>query len=363
MSPAFKNLTILTKCAPLALLAVALASCRAIHFYSQAAKGQWEIIHRAEPVADVQRDGDTPQAVKDRLALVEELRAYASRELKLPADRQYDRYTDLHRKYVVWVVFATPEFSVEAKTWWYPILGNLKYRGYFNEADAEREAARLRAQGYDVDVNGTEAYSTLGWLRDPVLNTFLKRSDAELAELIFHELTHQRLYLKGDTDFNEALATAAGETGAKQWLRAKGRLKDLDQYERKLKLERAIITAILNTRSELDEIYTHHAGESAERLRELKTGAFVRLRTEAQRLREKAGVKQRHQASLLNNASLNSVAAYYTMLPGFERLMEECGANVPEFLRRVETMKGMAKEERRERVMSGPAAPPVPRRD
>jgi predicted aminopeptidase len=347
----------------LALGAAALTSCRAVHFYTQAAQGQLEIMRKAEPVAQVQQDGDTPRAVKDRLRLVEELRTWAAAELKLPAEKQYDRYTDLKRKYVVWVVYAAPEFSVEAKTWWYPILGKLKYRGYFHEADAQREAARLRAKGYDVDVSGTEAYSTLGWLRDPVLNTFLHRSDAELAELIFHELTHQLLYLPGDTDFNEALATAAGEAGAKQWLRAKGRLGDLERYKRKLRLERTIIGAILRTRQELGEIYAHHSDEPGERLRELKNGAFHRLRAEAQRLREQAGVKQRRHSPLLNNASLNSVEAYYSMLPGFERVLQECGGNIPEFLRQMEAMKGMNKEARRARIMSGVPATQVPPRD
>ncbi len=328
----------------------ALTSCRAVHFYAQAAQGQWEIMRKARPLAEVQRSATTQ--VKQRLELVEELRAFAARELRLPAERQYDRYTDLERKFVVWVVNATPEFSVEAKTWWYPVVGELKYRGYFHEADAEREAARLRAQGYDVDVSGTEAYSTLGWLRDPVLNTFLHRSDAELAELIFHELTHQRLYLKGDTDFNEALATAAGEAGAKQWLRSKGRLADLEKYERKLRVERAIIAAILRTRSELGEVYAHHTGDGTERLRELKSAAFRRLRAEAGSLRERAGVKQRRPLELLNNAGLNSVASYYDMLPGFERMLRKCGGSVPEFLRRMETMKPLSKEARRAQVMA-----------
>ena len=330
-----------------------LPACRAVHFYTQAAAGQWEIMRKAQPLAAVMHsDGGATTAVKERLALVQELRAFAACELHLPAEKQYDRYTDLGREFVVWVVYAAPEFSVEAKTWWYPLLGHLKYRGYFHEADAQEEAARLRAQGYDVLVGGTEAYSTLGWLRDPVLNTFLHRSDAELAEVIFHELTHQRLYLQGDTDFNEALATAAGQAGARQWLRAKGRLADLQQYERKLRLQRAIIAAILRTRAALQETYARHAGESAPRLRALKSAAFTRLHQEAVRLRTAAGLTERHAPSLLNNALLNSVAAYYSLLPGFERLLRHGGGSVPAFLQTVEGMKGLSKEARRAQVLT-----------
>jgi len=330
------------KIAPLLLLpAVAvLSSCRAVHFYTQGAAGQWEIIRKARPVEQVQGDPATPPAVKERLALVQELRAYAAHTLALPADRQYDRYTDLGRPYVVWVVYAAPEFSVEAKTWWYPVLGHLKYRGYFSEADAQREGRRLRAHGCDVTVAGTGAYSTLGWLRDPVLNTFLHRSDAELAEVIFHELTHQRLYLKGDTDFNEALATAVGEAGARQWLRSRGRLTDLAAYERKLRHQRAAVAAILRTRAELAETYARHAGESPPQLRARKAAAFARLEARLRALRTAAGIRASRLPPVdWNNATLNTVAAYYELLPGFERLLAGCRGHIPAFLTRVEEMK------------------------
>ena len=305
-------------------------------------------MRRARPIPEVISEcfGETAK-VKARLALVHELREFASRELQLPAERQYDRYTDLHRDYVVWVVHAVPEFSVDAKTWWYPVLGKLKYRGYFSEADAQGEGDRLSAQGMDVVVGGTEAYSTLGWLRDPVLNTFLGRSDAELAELIFHELTHQRLYLKGDTDFNEALATAVGEAGARLWLKSKGRLADLDSYNRDHRLQRDIIAAMLRMREELSRLYAQHAGSHPDNLRALKAAAFTRLREEARRLRIAAGVQPPHRVSLLNNAGLNSVAAYYAMLPGFERLIAAEDGDIPAFLRRAEAMKPLTKEQRR----------------
>ncbi len=305
-------------------------------------------MRQARPIPEVLNEcfGETTQ-VKNRLALVQELREFASRELQLPAERQYDRYTDLHRKHVVWVLHAAPEFSVEAKTWWYPILGKLKYRGYFSEADAQQEGARLRARGMDVLVGGTEAYSTLGWLRDPVLNTFLNRSDADLAELIFHELTHQRLYLKGDTDFNEALATAVGEAGARLWLKSKGRLADLEIYNRRNRLQRDIITAMLRTRGELRDLYAQHPSTPPDKLRALKTATLTRLRNEARRLRIAAGVQHPPRMPMLNNAGLNSVAAYYELLPGFERLIKADHGSIPAFLRRAEAMKPLSNEQRR----------------
>ena len=336
------------KAAALLVASLLFTSCRAVHFYTQAARGQMEIMRRARPIPEVMNEcfGES-QKVKDRLALVQELRKFASSQLQLPAESQYDHYTDLHRKFVVWVVHAAPEFSVEAKTWWYPILGKLKYRGYFSEADAQQEGRRLRALGMDVDVSGTEAYSTLGWLRDPVLNTFLNRSDADLAELIFHELTHQRLYLKGDTDFNEALATAVGEAGARLWLKSKGRLADLENYNRRHRLQRDITAAILRTRNDLDSLYTQHHDAPPDTVRALKAAVLNRLREEARRLRTGAGVQRPPRVPLLNNARLNSVAAYYALLPGFERMIRTDHGDIPAFLRRVEAMKPLTKQQRR----------------
>ena len=110
--------------------------------------------------------------MKQKLTVVEEARRFAGAQLELPANREYTRYTDLGRRYVSWVLFAAPEFSVEAKTWWYPFVGSLKYRGYFAEKAARDEAQRLKAQVLEVYVGGVEAYSTLGFFHDPVLNTF-----------------------------------------------------------------------------------------------------------------------------------------------------------------------------------------------
>ncbi|HWB04643.1 MAG TPA: aminopeptidase [Verrucomicrobiales bacterium] len=331
-------------------LAAALSSCRTVSFYAQAWRGQRQILTEAKPIARVLKDPSTSEAVRKKLELVLELRKFAAEELLLPADKQYDHYCDLKRKYVVWVVYAAPEFSVEGKTWWYPLVGSLKYRGFFSEENAKHEAAELKANGYDVYLAGTEGYSTLGYLRDPVLNTFLHRSDAELAELIFHELTHQGLYLSGDTDFNEALATAVGEEGAVRWLKAKGRTKELKAYQAQRQLQRQIVRIVLDTRARLKDLYARHAGDPPEKLRALKTAEFEHMRAEGRRLRKQSTGKPdlRRPSKPGNNATLNSIAAYYTLLPAFERMIREEHGDLERFYRRVEAMKPMTKEERRQ---------------
>jgi predicted aminopeptidase len=154
------------------VLAAATPACSTAKFYSQAIHGQTEILRKARPIDLVLRDPKVSAEVRRKLAVTQDVRRFAEDQLGLPADRQYDRYTDLGRCYASWVVYAAPEFSVEGKTWWYPLLGSLEYRGFFSKNAAEEEAANLRSKGYEVFVGGVKAYSTLGWFRDPVLNTF-----------------------------------------------------------------------------------------------------------------------------------------------------------------------------------------------
>src|SRR5512140_1396453 len=156
-----------------ALVVVALCGCKTLTFYTQAARGQYQIFAHEHSIEALLRDPKTPEKLKKRFELLLALRVFADKELRLPVDGHYRKYVDLHRPFVVWNVQAAPEFSMEPKTWWYPLVGSLAYRGYFFQPYATNYAAYLRQQGYDVAVGGVEAYSTLGWFKDPVLNTFI----------------------------------------------------------------------------------------------------------------------------------------------------------------------------------------------
>ena len=189
--------------------------------------------------------------LKARFDLLDKLRAFAKNELKLPMDGHYQRYVDVHRPYVVWNVEAAPEFSMEAKTWWYPVVGRQEYRGYFSQSGATNCAERLKKGGFDVFVGGSQAYSTLGWFKDPVLNTFIFEPEPDLAEIIFHELGHQRVFARGDTDFNEAFATTVGQEGARRWLRARGDNASCEQYLAELQRTRQFASLVDETRLRL----------------------------------------------------------------------------------------------------------------
>ena len=175
--------------------AVTLAACAAfdtVGYYWQGAAGQIELLSRSEPIPEVIGKSDKPLA--ERLERVREIREFASRELALPNNGSYTRYTELGRPFVSWNVFATPELSLTPRQWCFPIAGCVNYRGYFQEAAARGESARLKAEGDDVYIGGVPAYSTLGWFDDPVLSSFVNWPETEIARLIFHELAHQLIW-------------------------------------------------------------------------------------------------------------------------------------------------------------------------
>lgn len=326
------------------LTALCVCSCGTVRFYTQAAGGQMEIWRKSRPNAEALADPNVSAHVKQRLRLIEELRAFAASDLRLPT-KSFGKYCDLQRPYVVWVVYAAPEFSVEGKQWWYPLVGSLKYRGFFDEKDALNEGRQLKEKGYDVFVGGVEAYSTLGYLKDPVLNTFLHRSDAELAELIFHELTHAKVFIPGDTDFNEAFATANAEDGVRRWLRSKHDLAGLRAYESNLKKSRQIISLVLGAREQLKDVYAR-TYRSVETERLAKQRVYDDMLKRALTINPNARIHRQSAAHSWNNARLNTIAAYYSLVPGFERLLKKQGNDLDAFHREVAAMRKLGNDER-----------------
>jgi len=336
-----------------------LPSCSTVSFYTQALRGQAEIIRKARPVSAVLADPKTKPFLRQKLKTVSDLRAFAMSDLGLPAKGQYVRYTHLGRRYVVWVIFAAPEFSVEAKRWWYPLVGSVKYRGFFSEEQAEKEAAKLRNEGLDVFLGGVEAYSTLGYLRDPLLNTFMGRDDSALAELIFHELTHQRVYLSGDTDFNEALATVVGREGARRWLKARGRKADLIRYEKEIRVEKEFVREVLKTREELKQLYAQ-TSLSKDALRQGKEAVFKQLRIRLEDMNHRHGGSLKLDRWFLkpvNNARLNTLATYNDLVPAFESLLHECGGDLEVFIQSMEALSPLPPKQRRLKLQPVSPAP------
>ncbi len=354
-------------------LAVFVTGCNTVGYYRQAATGQYEIFSRCEPIADVLARPATPAALREKLQLVLEIREFAQRELKLKTDGHYAEYADLGRRFVVWNVYAAPEFSLEPKTWWYPVVGKLKYRGFFSEKEARECGERLAKEGYDVYVGGVDAYSTLGWFKDPVLNTFIHHPRTELAEILFHELAHQRVFARGDTDFNEAFATAVGEEGVRRWIAAHGDAKARADYEAHLRRKEQFVALIMRAREELKHVYGEESAHAPHREGTAgsetlvaarwaqKEQVFARLRANYEQLKSGWGGYSGYDHWFkrpINNARLNTIAAYYTLVPAFQQLLAQNGGDLPKFYAEAKALASISKEKRLERMTRLAKVPP-----
>jgi len=336
---------------PVLFLGLAMSGCTTIGYYTQAVHGEYRILTSRQPLEKVIANPRTPANVKEKLQLVRQLRTFAGTELKLPVDDSYNKYVDVHRKYVVWDVQAAPELSLAPKTWNYPFVGRLAYRGFFSEKSAREAGNRLAKQGFDVYVDGVEAFSTLGCFKDPLLSTFIDDTEPELAELLFHELAHKRVFVSGDTDFNEAFATTVGQEGARRWVRSKGESTLLEKYEMALARDRQFVNLIMGTRARLAKVYAQKM--TPDQLRREKQDVFDDLRRRYDDLKREWGGYAGYDdwfAHDLNNAKLNTVANYYDYVPGFERLLESNGGDLEKFYAAAERLSRQPMDKRHQQL-------------
>jgi predicted aminopeptidase len=319
-------------------------------YLMQAAGGQLDVLSNSRAIEAVAADPATPPQTRERLELVTEAREFAVRELGLPDGRSFRRYADLGRQYAIWSVVATPEFSVEPHRWCFPVAGCVSYLGYFRAAAAEARATRLARDGDDVSVGGVATYSTLGHLPDPVFNTMLGWRETRLVGTIFHELAHERLYVQGDSEFNEAFASVVEQEGVRLWLRARGRDGDFEAYRAALVREAEFAALLRATRERLRRLYASGAPEPqlwADKQRE-----FGQLKFEYTLLRARWGGHPGYDAWFarpLNNAHLAAVATYHDCVPGLQRELEAAGS-LAAFYARAEELASLPFKERRAAV-------------
>jgi predicted aminopeptidase len=316
-------------------------------YYMQAIRGQMELMGKRQPIPEVINDEASPDDLKDRLAIVLEARDYAVETLLLPDNKSYRTYADLGRDYVVWNVFAAPEFSLTPKTWCYPVAGCVAYRGYFAEAAARDKAADLEEDGYDVSVGGVSAYSTLGKFADPVLSTMMRWSDVQLVNTIFHELAHQKLYIKGDTAFNESFATAVADIGVDWWLDDKGTLGGAAGFRENRGLRRSMMALVESAKVELTEVYESQKSNDAKRLR--KRQILDRLSADAGAMVSGTGTRN-WLAAPLNNAQLASLALYEGYQGAFAEILLGCEQQLDCFYAEAEKLAALDKDERHRRL-------------
>ncbi|TGT71194.1 aminopeptidase [bacterium M00.F.Ca.ET.159.01.1.1] len=333
-----------------AIIASGVAGCTSISYYAQSLKGHVEIMAARKDVGKLIHDPSTPRALRAKLTSASAIRRFATEELALPDNNSYRSYVDIGRDNVTLAVFAAPQFSLTPVTWCFPVFGCVPYRGYFSRKDAIASAAELQQRGLDVYVSGVTAYSTLGWFSDPLLSTMLRQDDTYVASLVFHELAHQKIYVNGDSAFNEAFAVSVETTGTRKWLRATGNRAGLRSYEADRKRKADFLDLIAKTREELKQVYG--SPRSAAQMAAAKAATIDRLRMRYRQMRDKRWGGYRGYDgwfdSPINNAKLAATAVYGEQVPAFLRLFELCSGDYPRFyaaVRRIGNLHGPSRAE------------------
>ncbi|WP_236250529.1 aminopeptidase [Microbulbifer sp. ALW1] len=331
----------------LLLLALLVSGCETVHFYSQAATGQLKILAGRKSIDGLVADEQTDPKLRKQLQLVQSIRAYAAAELHLPVGTAYSEFTQLKDEYALWNLVAAPEFSLSPKRWCYPIAGCASYRGYFDKQDARNQAGRMRAEGYDVYLGPVPAYSTLGWFDDPVLSSFVNWKPERLASLLFHELAHRRVYIGGDTAFNESFATAVSQLALPDWRRRQGipapKVKSVEQARR-------VNGLMVAARKQLQALYSSDKSDAEKRVQKAQT--LQQLRSCYRKMSE-GWVEDKKFSSLVeqtNNATLALVSEYQSKVPAFVQLFKDTGKDWDAFYMAVEQLGARPQDERKARL-------------
>ncbi|MDB5100575.1 MAG: aminopeptidase [Cyanobacteria bacterium RYN_339] len=310
------------------LLFAATLSLQGCYVLQQGA-GQMQLLSRREPVAKV-----APKLAPElqaKLALIPRVKQYAEETIGLRHTTNYEQYVALDRDAVTYVVSAAPPDKLEAYTWWFPIIGAVPYKGFFDRADAVKEQDAMKAQGYDTILRGVPAFSTLGWLPDPIYSPFLGYDVPTLVNVVIHETTHATLFLAGQASFNEGFATFVGNEGALGFLQqAYGAGSPEVAAARAEIADNGIFTEFIQAVSRrLDTLYNGPATREQKLIDRERVFAEARdqfARDFVPRLR---GHQFRHfPQSAFNNASLISYRTYYNRLDRFEKAFEKQGRDL-----------------------------------
>lgn len=331
------------------LLTTLILSGCALPYYWQAASGHLELLSSRVPIAEALADPELTEATRSALARAVEIRDYAVASLGLPDNDSYRSFVDLGRPYVVWNVVAAEEFSVDPVEWCFPIAGCVTYRGYFQEANAHRFAAELRAQGLETYIGGASAYSTLGYFADPFLSTMLSGDESYVAGIVFHELAHQRAYIKGDTAINEAFATVVAEYGTAQWLSHSGAVGVADAHAARRARREEFFALVRRYQDRFRDLYSSDVPIEEKRAR--KNSAFADLLADYESLRSSWGGVTDYDdwfSRPLNNAQLASVVAYSRWLPNLRAFLNAKGLDA--LYAEMATLESLSANEREKRL-------------
>lgn len=324
-----------------------IVGCADLGYYWHSAKGHLAIMNKRVPISELITNPEIDNGLRRQLVLVQEIRQFSIDRLALPESGSYTDYAQLDHPYALQNLFAAPEFSTRLLSWCYPVAGCTSYRGFYEQGRLDEFIAELKTDKHDIHVAMIPAYSTLGWFDDPVLSSFIDWPEFRLAGLLFHELTHHRIYIDGDSRFNESLATAVQHAGTRLWLTSRQQDSELESLNRSIAYRQEIVLMIESIRSQLAELY--QLEESDEYKRDRKQQLFNSARQQYQEIAGRHDYRDGFEhwfAAELNNAKLASVSTYNVLVPSFISMIEAFDHDFERFFDYVENIGDLDREDR-----------------
>lgn len=330
------------------VLLLTTSGCSQFSYYLQAVNGQTQLLWSRTPITELLDAPATDPTLAGKLALVMSVREYASDKMFLPVGGAYSSYVELSGTHVVWNLQASAALSLESREWCFPVAGCVAYKGFFDESAARRAASEQTQAGDDVYIRGVDAYSTLGWFDDPVLSSFASYPDEHLTALLFHELAHRKLYIKGDTAFNESWATAIQIAASHRWLNASGSPDGRLLAIQRLADRSSVNDLVQKTLATLDSVYGDAALDDSQKLVE-KRQILKALPGEYARLEENAGHTLGYTdffSQPLNNAVLLSFGYYNVWVAALLNKLDSLDGDLQSFYRWSEGLAELDQTER-----------------
>jgi predicted aminopeptidase len=314
------------------LLVIALSTSGC--YYAHVAIGQTRLLRARQPIESILADPATPPDIQQSLLLVRQARAFAA-ELGLDVAEQYTSFVAWPGDRIVTTIVATRPGEITPAGFYFPLLGRLPYKGFFNRERAAKEAAKLRSQGLDVCEFGVPAYSTLGWMNDPVTGPMLRRGAGEVVETILHELVHATVYVRDHVDFNESVARFIGEEASVAFYDRAGQTERARQRRLEIGDARRIDAELIRFRDEVTEFYeTRDAGTARDQAR-LELGERARDRILALPL-ESLDSSRLAGSLRMNDACVALTGTYSSDLERFRELLAELRGDLAAFVARLE---------------------------
>jgi predicted aminopeptidase len=303
-------------------------------------RGAWEeakILSRREPISEIVARPGTPTDVKAKLKVVLAARQYAKDSLKLRAKDSFTTYSRLDHDTLVLLLSAAYRDTLKPYTWWFPVVGRIPYKGYFDFDEARRAARKLAQEGFDTYMRPADAFSTLGFFNDPLLSTTLKSDTVSLANTVIHELTHNTFYASGQAPFNESFAMFVGARGAAGFFRARGQQEAARRVDARWEDDKLLARFWARLIKSLDSAYRAHPESREARIAVRDT---VYLRAREQLVTEVAPALRTinplyAQRVPLDNAALLARRVYASDLDLFDHVYEREGRNLRRTIGRI----------------------------